>query len=186
MHQREWVIHLLMALLSSLSWDNHWDSFLKFLFYLEEQSVNNAVFVSGVQQSDSVTHTYVSSPFQILLPIVVVQWLHHIWLFVTPGTAAHLTSLSFAISWSFLKLMLIESMIPSNHLILCHPLFLLLSIFPSIKVFSNESVLRIRWPKYWSFSFSISPCWCFPQLSCYIVLNRVPYATEEFLFGHPF
>ena len=79
MHQREWVIHLLMALLSSLSCDNHWGSFLKFLFYLGEQSMNNAVFVSGVQQSDSVTHTHVSSPFQILLPIVVVvQRLHHI------------------------------------------------------------------------------------------------------------
>ena len=58
MHQREWVIHLLMALLSSLSWDNHWDSFLKFLFYLGEQSMNNAVFISGVQQSDSVTHIH--------------------------------------------------------------------------------------------------------------------------------
>ena len=58
MHQREWVIHLLIALLSSLSWDNHWDSFLKFLFYLGEQSMNNAVFVSGVQQSDSVTHIH--------------------------------------------------------------------------------------------------------------------------------
>ena len=60
-------------------------------------------------------------------------------------------------SWSPLKLMSIESVMPSNHLILCHPLFLLPSIFPSIRVFSNESVLRIRWPKYWSFSFSISP-----------------------------
>ena len=75
---------------------------------------------------------------------------------LTPWTAAHPTSLSFAISWSFLKLMLTESMIPSNHLLLCHPLFLLFSIFPSIKVFSNESVLHMRWPKYWNFSFSIS------------------------------
>ena len=60
-------------------------------------------------------------------------------------------------SWSLLKLMSIESVMPSNHLILCHPLFLLPSVFPSIRVFSNESVLRIRWPKYWTFSFSISP-----------------------------
>ena len=66
-------------------------------------------------------------------------------------------SLSFTISWSLLKLTSIESMMPSNHLALCHPLLLLPSIFPSIGVFSNESVLHIRWPKYWSFSFNISP-----------------------------
>ena len=74
----------------------------------------------------------------------------------TPWTAAHQASLSFTISWSLLKLMSIELVMPSNHLILGHPL-LLPSIFPSIRVFSNESVLCIRWPKYWSFSFSISP-----------------------------
>ena len=76
---------------------------------------------------------------------------------VTLWTAAHQASLSFTISWSLLKLMSIESVMPSNHLILCHPLFLLPSIFPSIRVFSNESVLHIRWPKYWSFSFRICP-----------------------------
>ena len=75
----------------------------------------------------------------------------------TLWTAAHQASLSFTISWSLLKLMSIESVTPSNHLILCRPLLLLPSIFPSIRVFSNESVLCIRWPKYWSFSFSISP-----------------------------
>ena len=75
---------------------------------------------------------------------------------VTPWTAARQASLSIANSWSLLKLMSIESVMPSNHLILCHPLILLPSIFPSIRVFSNESVLRIRCPKYWSFSFSIS------------------------------
>ena len=74
-----------------------------------------------------------------------------------PWTAAHQPSLSFTISRSLLKLMSIEWMMPSNHLILCHPLLLLPSIFSSIRVFSKESVLRIRWPKYWSFSFSISP-----------------------------
>ena len=73
-----------------------------------------------------------------------------------PWTAAYQAFLSFTISQSLLKLMSIESVMPSNHLILCHPLLLLPSIFPSIKVFSNESVLRIRWPEYWSFSFSIS------------------------------
>ena len=77
----------------------------------------------------------------------------------TQWTAACQASLSFTISWSLLKLMSIESAMPSNHLILCHPLLLLPSVFPSIRVFSDESVLSIRWPKYWnfSFSFSISP-----------------------------
>ena len=75
----------------------------------------------------------------------------------TPWTAACQASLSFTISWSLLKLMAIELVMPSNHLILCHPLLLPPSIFPSIRVFSNESALCIRWPKYWSFSFSISP-----------------------------
>ena len=77
--------------------------------------------------------------------------------FVTPWTAACQASLSITNSQSLLKLMSIESVMPSNHLILCHPLLLLPSILPSIRIFSNESVLRIRWPKYWSFSFSISP-----------------------------
>ena len=75
----------------------------------------------------------------------------------TPGTAARQASLSFAISWSLLKIISIESVMPSNHLILCHPLLLLPSIFPSIRVFSNESALRIRWPKYWNFNFSLGP-----------------------------
>ena len=85
------------------------------------------------------------------------QLLSHIRLFVTPWTAACQASLSFCISWSFLKLVSTESMIPSNHLILCQPLLLLPSIFPGIRVFSTELALCIRWPKYWSFSFSISP-----------------------------
>ena len=79
-------------------------------------------------------------------------------LFATPWTAARQASLSFTISQSLLKLMSIESVMPSNHLILCCPLFLLPSIFPSISVFSSESTLQTRGPKYWSFSFSISPC----------------------------
>ena len=76
---------------------------------------------------------------------------------MTPWAAAQQASLSFTISWSLLKVMSFESVMPSNHLILCHPLLLLPSIFPNIRVFSSESVLCIRWPKYWSFSFSISP-----------------------------
>ena len=76
---------------------------------------------------------------------------------MTPWTAAHQASLSFTNSQSLLKLMSIESVMPSNYLILCHPLLLLSSVFPSVRVFSNESAFRIRWPKHWSFSFSISP-----------------------------
>ena len=86
-----------------------------------------------------------------------VQLLSWIWLFVTPGTAANQASLSITNCRSLLKLMPIELVMPSNHLILCHPLLFLPSIFSSLRFFSNESVLPIRWPKYWSFSFSISP-----------------------------
>ena len=83
--------------------------------------------------------------------------LSHVQLFATPWTAAPQASVSFTISQSLLKLMSIESVMPSNHLILCCPLLLLPSVFPSIRVFSNESALRIKCPKYWSFNFSISP-----------------------------
>ena len=86
-----------------------------------------------------------------------VQSLSHVHLFATPWTAARQAFLSFTNSRSLLKLMSMESVMASNHLILCCPLLLLPSIFPNIRVFSNESVLHIRWPKYWSFSFSISP-----------------------------
>ena len=86
-----------------------------------------------------------------------VQSLSRLQLFATPWTVAHQASLSITNSWSLLKLMSNESVMPSNHLILCCPLLLLPSIFPSIRIFSNESVLCIRQPKHWSFSFSISP-----------------------------
>ena len=86
-----------------------------------------------------------------------VQSLSHVQLFATPWTAVGQASLFITNSQSLLKLMSIKLVMPSNHQILCCPLLLLLSIFPSIRVFSNESALRIRWPKYWSFSFSISP-----------------------------
>ena len=86
-----------------------------------------------------------------------VQSLSRVGLFATPWTAAHQASLSITNSWSLLKLMSIELVTPSNHLILCHPLLLLPSIFPSIRVFSSESGCYIMWPKDWSFSFSISP-----------------------------
>ena len=86
-----------------------------------------------------------------------VQSLSRLWLFSTPWTIAHQASLSITHSQSLLKLISIEPVMPSNHLILCHPLLLLPSNYPSIRVFSNESVLHIWWPKYWSFSFNISP-----------------------------
>ena len=92
----------------------------------------------------------------IFLKMCSVQ-LSYVWFFVTPWTAACQASLSITNSQSLPKLMSIESVMPSNHLILCHPLLLLPSIFPIIRVFTNESVFCIRWPKYWSFSFSISP-----------------------------
>ena len=95
--------------------------------------------------------------FSLVLYTSSVQLLSSVQLFANPWTAAHQASLSITNSWSLLKLMSIELVMPFNHLILCHPLLLLPSIFPGIRVFSNESVLRIRWPEYWSFSFSISP-----------------------------
>ena len=104
--------------------------------------------------------TYVSTLFlwfDNLFLFSSVQLLSRVWRFVTPWIAALQASLSITNSQSSPKLMSIKSVMPSNHLIFCCPLLLLPSIFPSIKVFSNESVLRIRWPKYWSFSFNISP-----------------------------
>ena len=98
-----------------------------------------------------------SSLLWILLASQSVQSLSHVQLFATPWTAAHQASLSITKSQDLLKLMSIKSVMTSNYLILHHPLLLLPSVFPSIRVFSNESVLHIRWPKYWSFSFSMSP-----------------------------
>ena len=102
--------------------------------------------------------------FPLFYFCTAVHLLSHVRLFVTPWTAARQASLSFSISQSLLKLMSIELMMPSNHLIFCRPLLLLPSIFPYIRVFSNESALCIRWPKYWSFSFSISSSIEYPGL----------------------
>ena len=93
---------------------------------------------------------------ELLDHVAVIQSLGCVQLFATPWTAAHWASLSFTISRSLFKLMSIELMMPPNHLNLCHPFLFLLSIFPSIRVFSNESALRIGWPKYWSFGISPS------------------------------
>ena len=105
--------------------------------------------------------------FQIPHQFSSVQSLSHVQLFVTPWIATHQASLSITNSQSLLKLMSIELVMPSNHLILCCPLLLLPSIFPSIRVFSNESVLHIRWPKCWGFYFSISPANEYSGLICF-------------------
>ena len=101
-----------------------------------------------------------------IVQLTSVQSLSHVRLFVTQWTAACQAFLSITNSQSLLKLMSIESVMPSNHLILCCPLLLLPSVFPSIRVFSDESVLHIRWPKFWSFSFSISPSNEYSGLIC--------------------
>ena len=109
----------------------------------------------------------------MLRTVPVVQLLSHVQLFAITWTAAHQASLSFPSSQSLLQLISIKSVMPSNHLILCCPLFLLPSIFLSIRVFSNKSALRIRWPKYWSFSFSTSPFLFFFLL--YNIVLVLPY-----------
>ena len=118
-------------------------------------------FVTTSIFSSSLCHEVIVPDAMILVFLIFsfssVQLLSHVQLFVTPWTEACQDSLSITNSQSLLKLMSIESVIPSNHLILCHPPLLLPSISPSIRVFSDESVLCIRWSKYWSFSFSISP-----------------------------
>ena len=111
------------------------------------------------------------------------QSLSRVWLFVTPWAAAHQASLSNTNSRSLPKVMSIESVMPSDHLIFCHPLLLLPSIFPSIRVFSNKSALCIRWPKYWSFSFNIRPSNEHPGLISFTMdwldLLAVPRDSQE-------
>ena len=114
----------------------------------------------------------------------IVQSLSCVWLSVTPWTAVCQASLSITNSRSLLKLVSIELVMPSNHLILCHPLLLLPSIFPSIGVFSNESVLHIRWPKYWSFSFSISPSNEYSGLISFWLDLLAVQGTLKTLFQH--
>ena len=115
-----------------------------------------------------------------------VQSLSHVQLFATAWTAACQASLSITNSWSLLNLMSIESVMPSNHLILCPPLLLLPSIFPSIRVFSKKSVLRIRWPKYWSFRFSVSPSNEYSELISFRMdwLDLAIQGTLKILFQH--
>ena len=129
--------------------------FLLDLVLLWSVSYNNS-FNIGVPQILSLLISLTASFFPGDL-FVVVQSLSRVRLFATPWTTARQASLSFTISRSLLKLMSIESVMPSHHLIPCHSPFLLPSIFPSIRVFSNEPALCILWPKYWSFSFSTCP-----------------------------
>ena len=138
------------------------------MMFKEYRFIRKSQIIENSQVSTScIHHIYKEGihihPWEKLELILLYIWtqpsvqLSHVWLFVTPWTAAHQTSLSITSSWSLLKLMSIKSVITSNHLILCHPLLLLPSIFPSIRVFFNESVLCIRWPNYWSFNYSFSP-----------------------------
>ena len=109
-----------------------------------------------------------------------VQSLNCVRLFATPQTAAYQASLSITNSQSLLKLMSFKSVMPSNHLILCHPLLFLPSIFPSIRVFLNESVPRIRWPNYWSFSFNISPSNEYPMNTQEVgIIHIIPFFWRE-------
>ena len=117
---------------------------------------------------------------------MAVHSISHVQLLGTPWNVAHQAPLSSAVSRSSLKLMSIESVMPSNHLILCRPLLLPPSIFPSIKVFSSESVLHIRWPKYWSFSFSISPSSEYSGLISFRIdwFDLAIQGTLEYLLQH--
>ena len=146
---------MVMGLVSGLSLANHSDS--------ESFLVVQALFSQDGCQREGFWEVvgHVVSPFDLSWTLLVqfssVQSLSHVWLFVTPWTGACQASLSITNSQSLPKLMSFESVMLSNYLILCHPLLLLPSIFLSIRVFSNESALSIRWPKYWNFSFNISP-----------------------------
>ena len=114
----------------------------------------HGIFQARVLEWVAIAFSYCNNQRQII--VAIVQSLNLVQLFVTPWTEACEASLSFTISKSLLKLMSTESVMPSSHLILCHPLLFLPSVFPRIRVFSNELALRIRWPKYWSFSISPS------------------------------
>ena len=127
--------------------------------HLLEFAQTHVHWVSDAPSERKTYHKATRFAFSPVLLGYEVKWksLSHVRLFVTSQTAAHRASLSFTLSWSLLKIMSIEWVMPSNHLILCCPLPLLSSVFPRIRVFSNELAFHIRWPKYWSFSFSISP-----------------------------
>ena len=136
--------------------ENSWTQLSNFHFFYYVLLIFR-VHVNVWQKTTKLCKAIILQLKKINLKNSSVQSLSCVRLFVTPRTVAHQASLSITNSQSLFKLMSIESVMPSNHLILCHPLLLPPSIFPGIMVFSSESVLHIRWPKYWSFSFSINP-----------------------------
>ena len=131
------------------SWNHIECSLFRLLFLI------NMHLKCSLSFQDLISHFFLAVTNIPLYGSVVVQLVSGVQLFATPWTIAHQVSLSFTISLSSLKLISIESVMPSNHLTLCHPLLLLPSIFPGIRVFSSELALHIRWPKYWNVSFSI-------------------------------
>ena len=139
--------------------DRGWDGSMDMSLGKLQELVMDREAWHAVVHGTPKSQTWLSNWATIMIPIWVqsVQSLSRVWLFATPWTAARQASLSITNSRSLLKHMSIVLVMPSSHLILCRPFLLLPSIFPSIRVFSNESALRIRWPKYWSFSFNISP-----------------------------
>ena len=147
------------------------------------KNYNSVILWKRKQKGEASVLGVVSSRSKGLLSSV--QSLNHVRLFATPWTAASQASLSITNSQSPPKPMSIESVMPSNHLILCHPLLLLPSIFPSNSVFSNESVLHIRWPKYWSFSFNISPSNTHPGLISFRLDVLAVQRTLKSLLQHP-
>ena len=158
LRNRAWV-SCIAEILYQLSDEGH-TKYIYIWKFLQKISGSKSTWVAGTFSSNSVIFLHEENrkhrPPDILL-LCSVQLLSHVQYFATPWTAAHQASLSITNSQSPQKPMSIESVMLSNHLILCRPLLLLPSIFPSMRVFSNESALHIRWPKYWSFSFNISP-----------------------------
>ena len=116
--------------------------------------------------------------------VFIVQPFSYVWLLATPWTAAGQASQSFTLSQSLLKLLSIESVMPFNHLVLCRPVLLLPSIFPSIRIFSNELALCIRWPKYWGFSFSISPSNEYSGLTG-LIFSNITVQKHQFFSAQP-
>ena len=133
----------------------------RFIFLLSQDNTRLSCFIMEKAKSQegnmNCSRTQVLTKIRLSVQFSSVQSLSRVWLFATPWITACQASLSITNSQSLLKLTSMESVMPSSHLILCHPLFLLPPIPPSIRVFSNESTLRMRWPRYWSFSFSIIP-----------------------------
>ena len=155
MRRRPWENAMSKAYLSQwLCWGSVTQAFVHHCIF---QGLVSQLFLLQWKINSWCHITYREKPSKFTWECCSVQLLSHVWLFATPWTAARQASLSITNYWSLLKLMSIELVIPSNYLILCHPLLLMPSVFPSIRVFSNKSVLHIRWPKYWSFSFSIIP-----------------------------